>query len=42
MAIAKADAADVILFAAIKLLPTDNGFIYKPNLFYALSTNEKN
>jgi hypothetical protein len=33
MAIAKADAEEVILFAATKLLPTDRGFIYIPSLF---------
>lgn len=42
MAIAKADAADVTTFAATKLLPTDKGFMYIPNLFYALSTVDQN
>jgi len=33
MAIAKAEAADETQLAATKLLPTDNGFMYIPNLF---------
>lgn len=42
MAIAKAEAADVMLFAATKLLPTDNGFMYIPSLLSAFSTNAQN
>ncbi len=33
IAIAKAEAADVTLLADTKLLPTDKGFMYMPNLF---------
>jgi len=31
---AKAEAAVVIELIEIKALPTDNGFMYNPNLFY--------
>jgi len=33
IAIAKAEAADATMLAATKLLPTDKGFMYIPNLF---------
>ncbi len=42
IAIANADAADVILFTATKLLPTDNGFMYIPSLLSAFYTTAQN
>lgn len=42
MAIAKAEAEDVMLFIAIKLLPTERGFIYIPNLLSIFYTTAQN
>ena len=42
IAIARAEAAEATQLAATKLLPTDKGFMYIPNLFSPFSTEDQN